>query len=82
MWFLIILLSCVLVYLMRIFDIRRIYKQYKKPITLWQSAELLLFLTNKYARGLIKHKIFWFYFDTLVISTINIEKGDEKREKC
>lgn len=82
MWFLIILFSCVLAYLMRIFDIKRIYKQYKKQITLWQSAKLLLFLTNNYTRGLIEHKIFWFYFDTLVISTINIEKGDEKREKC
>lgn len=80
MWFLIILLSCVLVYLMRIFDIKRIYTYYGKPITLWQSVKLLLFLTNKYTRGLIKHKIFWFYFDTLVISMINIEKGDEKRE--
>lgn len=82
MWFLIILFSCVLAYLMRMFDIKRIYKQHKKPITLWQSAKLLLFLTNKYTRGLIKHKIFWFYFDTLVILTINIEKGEEKREKC
>ena len=66
----------------RTFIIKCIYKQYKKPITLWQSAQLLLFLTNKYTRGLIKHKIFWFYFDTLVISTIDIEKDDEKREKC
>lgn len=82
MWFLIILFSCVLAYLMRIFDIKRIYVHYGKPITLWQSAKLLLFLTNNYTRGLIEHKIFWFYFDTLVISTINIEKGDEKREKC
>ena len=70
-WLSIIVLSAIIAYVMRVVPIKNTTKHYHVSIN---SFSVLWRLTLEYLNGNIPHRIFWFYFDTLIVSLVNALK--------
>lgn len=70
-WLSIIVLSVIIAYVLRVISIKNAVKYYHVSIN---SFSVLWRLTLEYLNGNIPHRIFWFYFDTLIVSLINALK--------
>lgn len=94
MWIAIIIFSIILAYLFRIVAIRNSFKKIGIRLSIVDSFKILYLLTKNYFTQLINlHKnkqrserkvlnnIFWFFFDTLLVSLTSIIKNALELEK-
>ena len=88
MWISIIIFSIILAYLLRVIDIMKSFKKIGINLSVVDSFKILFLLTRNYIQQLIdlkkhnQHKeakvlnnIYWFFFDTLLISLTTILKN-------
>ncbi len=94
MWIAIIIFSIILAYLFRIVAIKNSFKKIGIRLSIVDSFKILYLLTKNYFTQLINlHKnkqrserkvlnnIFWFFFDTLLVSLTSIIKNALELEK-